>query len=62
MKKASSTARNEAQYSLGRQARQAGYTKESCNLMSGDVGRSFWLAGWHDMDMEMTPGVVFIDD
>lgn len=38
---------------LGRQAREAGYPADSCNLATFDVLRFFWLAGWHDQDAEM---------
>jgi ribosome modulation factor len=41
-----------AMYDLGRQARQAGFAKECCNLPYIDVRRAWWLAGWHDLDME----------
>jgi ribosome modulation factor len=38
-------------YDLGRQARQAGYERGACNVRD-PIKRSFWLAGWHDQDME----------
>lgn len=39
-------------YDLGRQAREAGFETCSCNLISRyKIG--FWMAGWHDKDMEM---------
>ena len=41
-----------AMYDLGRQAREAGYETTSCNLTE-PVRRSWWLAGWHDKDIEM---------
>ena len=37
-------------YDLGRQARHAGFKTEACNLSIYDVGRAWWLAGWHDTD------------
>jgi hypothetical protein len=40
-------------YDLGRQARQAGYPIESCNLSKADYKRSWWVAGFYDEDMEM---------
>jgi ribosome modulation factor len=47
------TAIESQQYDLGRQARRAGYPKDACNLMMMNPLRSWWLAGWHDEDMEM---------
>lgn len=44
---------NESQmYSLGRQARQAGYPIEACNLSQFNPLRVWWVAGYHDEDME----------
>ena len=43
-----------AQYNLGRQARAAGYHKNACNIPASRMAkRSWWLAGWHDEDMEI---------
>lgn len=39
-------------YDLGRQARMAGFPIEACNLSKTDKKRSWWVAGWHDEDME----------
>ena len=46
------SARDEsAMYSLGRQARERNFKTVSCNV--GDkVKRAWWLAGWHDLDIE----------
>lgn len=38
-------------YDLGRQAREAGFKPESCNVCN-PIKRSWWLAGWHDLDIE----------
>jgi len=40
-------------YDLGRQARHAGFKTEACNLSIYDVGRAWWLAGWHDTDYDL---------
>ena len=42
---------NEAMYALGRQAHAAGYQTIHCNVRDA-VARSWWLAGWHDADIE----------
>jgi len=39
-------------YDLGRQARKAAFPIESCNLSAFDARRCWWIAGWHDEDME----------
>jgi len=39
-------------YNLGRQAREADYKTESCNLAHSNGFRAWWLAGWHDLDFE----------
>jgi hypothetical protein len=39
-------------YDLGRQARKAAFPTEACNLSKNDWKRSWWIAGWHDEDME----------
>ena len=44
-------ASNAAMYDLGRQAREAGFKLESCNVCNR-IKRSWWFAGWHDLDME----------
>jgi len=41
-----------AMYDLGRQAREADYETYSCNVRC-PVKRSWWLAGWHDLDIEL---------
>jgi ribosome modulation factor len=42
---------NEAMYQLGREAHAAGYQTIQCDVRD-PVERSFWLAGWHDADIE----------
>lgn len=44
-------------YRLGREARERGYPKESCNMRTLSAKRSWWLAGWHDMDIEILSGM-----
>lgn len=39
-------------YDLGRQARAAGYQTTACNLRKDNPLRCWWIAGWHDEDME----------
>jgi hypothetical protein len=39
-------------YDLGRQAHAAGYGIEACNLSKSNPLRAWWVAGWHDRDME----------
>lgn len=41
------------QYDLGRQARIARFPKTACNLPVVSVKRAWWLAGWHDADVEL---------
>ena len=41
------------QYDLGRQARIAGFSATACNLPVVSVKRAWWLAGWHDADVEL---------
>lgn len=40
-----------AMYDLGRQARESGFQTFACNV-NDPVGKAWWLAGWHDLDME----------
>lgn len=40
-----------AMYDLGRKARQGGFGPGSCNVRD-PIKKSWWLAGWHDLDME----------
>ncbi len=40
-------------YSLGRQARAAGYPKTSCNICGVNEKLGAWMSGFHDQDMEM---------
>lgn len=41
-------------YDLGRQARQFNFGREVCNLPRTErVKRGWWLAGWHDEDMNI---------
>jgi len=46
-----STMSAEQMYDLGRQAREAGFETISCNVRD-PVKRAWWLAGWHDLDIE----------
>lgn len=46
------TAIESQMYDLGRQANRAGYPTTTCNLRLHDPNRAWWLAGWHDEDME----------
>ncbi len=39
-------------YDLGRQANRAGYEIAACNMSHYDPNRAWWVAGWHDEDME----------
>jgi uncharacterized protein YbjT (DUF2867 family) len=41
------------QYDLGRQARVADYQISACNISQTNPLRAWWVAGWHDQDMEM---------
>lgn len=43
-------------YRLGVEARELGFPKEACNIRTLSAKRSFWLAGWHDKDMELQSG------
>jgi hypothetical protein len=38
-------------YDLGRQARRAGFETYACNV-NNPVRKGYWLAGWHDEDIE----------
>lgn len=38
-------------YDLGRQAREAGFGPGHCSV-NNPVKRGWWLAGWHDLDLE----------
>jgi hypothetical protein len=40
-------------YNLGQQAREADYKITSCNLSLYNPVRVWWIAGWHDMDIEI---------
>jgi len=48
---------NEAMYQLGREAHAAGYQIIHCNVRDA-VARSWWLAGWHDADIEAVNSVL----
>jgi len=53
------SAREEAaMYDLGRQAREQDFKTVSCNVRDR-VRRSWWLAGWHDLDIEKDVQVFF---
>lgn len=42
-------------YELGKQARAEGKESNRCPYgVTNAVRRSWWLAGWHDADMELT--------
>jgi len=43
--------KNEAMYLSGRQAHAAGYQTIQCDVRD-PIERSYWLAGWHDADIE----------
>ena len=47
----------EQAYQDGKTARLANLPLMSCNLHSNDPERCWWVAGWHDQDMEL--GVVY---
>ena len=40
-----------AMYDLGRQAREANFETVACNVRD-PIKKSWWLAGWHDLDIE----------
>ena len=42
----------EQAYQAGRQARKEDYPLLYCDLHSNDPERCWWLAGWHDQDIE----------
>lgn len=43
-----------AMYRMGREARAQGYGRDACNIpRTRAVNRGWWLAGYHDKDMEM---------
>ena len=39
-------------YDLGRQAHEAGFQISACNISRFDPLRAWWIAGFHDRDME----------
>jgi ribosome modulation factor len=43
--------KNEAMYQSGKQAHAAGYKTIHCDVRD-PIARSWWLAGWHDADIE----------
>ncbi len=49
-----------AMYDLGRQAREHDFQTISCNVRDS-VKRSWWLAGWHDLDIEKGVNKFFDD-
>lgn len=53
MTKSYMNSREAQQYDLGRQARKGGYSTDACNITADNYLRGWWLAGWHDQDMEM---------
>jgi ribosome modulation factor len=42
---------DEAMYQIGREAHAAGYKTIHCDVRD-PIARSWWLAGWHDADIE----------
>ncbi len=41
-------------YEMGRRARRVGHRREACSIPARErVERAWWLAGWHDQDMEI---------
>jgi hypothetical protein len=40
-------------YDLGRQAREADFEISACNMSKAAPLRAWWVAGWHDRDMEI---------
>ncbi len=40
-------------YNLGQQARQSDYAITSCNLSLYNPVRAWWIAGYHDADVEI---------
>jgi ribosome modulation factor len=45
------TSRETVYYDQGRQAHADGLAPESCRI-SDQAKKAFWLAGWHDADIE----------
>ena len=43
----------EQAYQDGKTARISNLPLMSCNLHSNDPERCWWVAGWHDQDMEL---------
>lgn len=41
-------------YRLGREAREADYKETACNIRGMCAKRGWWLAGWHDRDIELS--------
>jgi hypothetical protein len=50
--KNNNTKHEEQTYQIGRKARIANLPLSSCNLHSTDPEKCWWVAGWHDQDME----------
>jgi len=46
------TKHEEEAYQTGRQARKEDHPLLYCNLHSNDPERCWWIAGWHDQDIE----------
>jgi ribosome modulation factor len=42
----------EQAYQAGRQARVSDKPLLFCSLQNSDTNKSWWVAGWHDQDME----------
>ena len=41
-------------YRQGYEAREAGQDKDESSVIQDRVTRSWWVAGWHDADSELT--------
>lgn len=49
-------------YDLGRQARISEYAISACNISASSPMRSWWIAGWHDADMELLARGAFAEN
>lgn len=50
--KNNNTKYEEQAYQAGKQARKEDHPLLYCNLHSNDPERCWWIAGWHDQDIE----------
>lgn len=46
-------------YKMGQNARSEGMSRDAAVCVFSDSDRSFWLAGWHDKDIEISGRRVF---